>query len=159
MEDSADHYDPKTWENTDITSYRPISLLPVLSTVLEKLFLKCLRPQIRLQGKAWNHQRNTFINKICNTIKFINSARLLAKCSIKGYCIKLQNHFYITFMRLLKLLNREVLFNETRWIHKFILCMLRLVLYLPFTANLPATTKMEVTRTYTICIEENLNAI
>jgi hypothetical protein len=29
---------------TDLTSYRPISLLPTVSTVLEKLFLKRLLP-------------------------------------------------------------------------------------------------------------------
>ena len=40
----------------DVTSYRPISLLPILSKILEKLFLKQLIPIITSNQLIPNHQ-------------------------------------------------------------------------------------------------------
>ena len=48
---------PKPGKNpTDVTSYRPISLLPTISKVLEKLILKRINKELNPQDWIPNHQ-------------------------------------------------------------------------------------------------------
>jgi hypothetical protein len=46
----------KPGKPNELTSYRPISLLPIVSEVFEKLLLKRLLPIVEINGLIPNHQ-------------------------------------------------------------------------------------------------------
>jgi hypothetical protein len=57
MENSWNYYGPKPSKNlSEVESYRPISLLPIMSKLFEKLMLKRLRPIINEKHLVPTHQ-------------------------------------------------------------------------------------------------------
>jgi hypothetical protein len=57
MESRSDYPHTKAWETPhELTSYLPISLLPIISKVLEKLLLKRLLPMVEKNKLIPNHQ-------------------------------------------------------------------------------------------------------
>ena len=56
MESCTNNTHPKEGKPREVQSYRPISLLPILSKVLEKLILKRLQPSLQQNALIPNHQ-------------------------------------------------------------------------------------------------------
>jgi hypothetical protein len=57
MESHTDHPYPKTRETPNkLTSYQPITLLPIISKVFENLLLKSLLPMVENNRLIPNHQ-------------------------------------------------------------------------------------------------------
>jgi hypothetical protein len=63
----------------DLTSYRPVSLLPIVSKVFEKILLKRLFPVVENNRLIYNHQfgfrqRHSTIEQTHRIIQSINEA-------------------------------------------------------------------------------------
>lgn len=114
----------------EVTSYRPISLLPIISKVFEKLLLKRLKPIIERKKLIPNHQfgfrqkHSTIdqVHRIINTIEetleeklvcsaiFLDVAQAFDKVWHQGLIFKLNKQLPTQYVTLLKSYISERLF-------------------------------------------------
>ena len=152
----------------EVTSYRPISLLPILSKLFEKLFLRRIQPILRDKRVILDHQfsfrqKHATIeqvhhitnvinkalesNKYC-TATFLDISQAFNKVWHEGLLYKLKTLFTDSIYKILKsyLENRYFLIKykgEYASVHSVLSCVpqdsiLGPLLYLLYTADLPA---------------------